>query len=129
MKKKGFTLTELLIVIIIIGVLLAIILPNAFRAIQSARIDAHNSHFRTIQEAALVCFTDRRIWGDCNEVTKLEAAAERYLETTPASPFLGTYDMDVNETTGIITVTHSGGTSVPTTDGALLAFPPAQAVD
>ena len=60
MKKKpnGFTLIELLVVIAIIGILAAIIAPNAFNAIEKARIAEAISDLKAIKTAALSYYSD-----------------------------------------------------------------------
>ena len=45
MNKRGFTLTEILIVLVVAGILLALILPNTLKAIERANVTAHKKGF------------------------------------------------------------------------------------
>lgn len=49
MKKNGFTLIELMIVIIIIGILISISLPNFLSAQEKAKISSIKSNMKTFQ--------------------------------------------------------------------------------
>ncbi len=62
MNKKGFTLVELLVVIVIIGVLLAIILPNAIRAIRQANTKQCASNIRSVDTACQMFYSENRTW-------------------------------------------------------------------
>jgi len=57
-KKKGFTLVELLVVIAIIGILAAVIAPNAFRAIEKSKVSAFTSDVDTIKKAMVLFYAD-----------------------------------------------------------------------
>ena len=61
-KNKGFTLIELLIVIAIIGILAAIIAPNAFNAIERAKIARVISDLNAIKTASLIYYSDMGFW-------------------------------------------------------------------
>lgn len=61
-NQKGFTLVELLVVIAIIGVLAAIIAPNAFRAIEKSKVAAAISDYKTIKTAVLNHYADTGRW-------------------------------------------------------------------
>ncbi len=61
-NKNGFTLIELLIVIAIIGILAAIIAPNAFNAIEKAKISKAISDLHAIKTASLVYYSDMGFW-------------------------------------------------------------------
>ena len=50
--KKGFTLVELLSVIVILGILASIAIPTINTAINSSRNKAYNEQINTIQNAA-----------------------------------------------------------------------------
>lgn len=58
MGRRGFTLIELLVVIAIIGILAAIIAPNAFKAIEKAKVVKVISDVNAIKTAALLYYSD-----------------------------------------------------------------------
>jgi len=58
----GFTLIELLVVIAIIAVLAAIVAPNAFRAIEKAKIARVVADAKAIKTAALAYYADVGLW-------------------------------------------------------------------
>ena len=60
--RAGFTLIELLVVIAIIAVLAAIITPNAFKAVEKAKVSRTISEVRTIKTAALAYYSDTGTW-------------------------------------------------------------------
>ncbi len=62
MKEKGFTLIELLVVIAIIGILAAIIAPNAFKSIEKARMAKTISDIKAIKTAMLLYYADVGEW-------------------------------------------------------------------
>ncbi len=62
MREKGFTLIELLVVIAIIGVLAAIIAPNAFTAIEKSKIAKVEADIKAIKTGALLCYGDTGHW-------------------------------------------------------------------
>jgi general secretion pathway protein G len=60
--QRGFTLVELLVVIAIIGILAAIIAPNAFKAIEKGKVAAAEADYKAIKAAALNYYTDTGEW-------------------------------------------------------------------
>jgi general secretion pathway protein G len=61
-NEKGFTLVELLVVIAIIGVLAAIIIPSAFKAVEKGKVAAAEADYKAIKAAALNYYTDVGEW-------------------------------------------------------------------
>ena len=58
MKRKGFTLVELLIVIVVIGVLSAMMMLSSTEAVSSAKASNIVSNLRNMKTAALAWFAD-----------------------------------------------------------------------
>lgn len=61
-KKKGFTLVELLIVIVIVGLLSAILMVAAIGAIDKAEATKIVSDLRNLQSASYLYFIDESKW-------------------------------------------------------------------
>ncbi|MCX5708728.1 MAG: prepilin-type N-terminal cleavage/methylation domain-containing protein [Candidatus Omnitrophica bacterium] len=62
MHRKGFTLIELIVVIAIIAILAAIIAPNAFKAVEKAKISGAIEDFRSIKTGAMSFYSDAGTW-------------------------------------------------------------------
>lgn len=56
--KKGFTLIELIVVIAIIAILASIIAPNAFRAIEKAKVAKFVGDYKAIKAAVYALYAD-----------------------------------------------------------------------
>lgn len=125
MKKKGFTLIELMVVILIVGILAAAAIPLMRGRINSAKWAEANSTAGTIKSAVRVYFAET---GDTTLLGGMDVAATQdALGFTPAD-LEGTYftDSDYNidsiTTDGIavITVTASKTNAPPAGDSMTL---------
>ena len=58
MKRKGFTLVELLIVIVVIGILSAMMMLSSTEAVTSAKVNNIVSNLRNLKTAALAFYVD-----------------------------------------------------------------------
>ena len=58
--NKGFTLVEVLAVIVILGVLMAIMIPNVGNIIQKNKSDSYDSLKKSLVAAAKVYISDNR---------------------------------------------------------------------
>ena len=72
MKRKGFTLVELLIVIVVIGILSAMMMLSSTEAVTSAKASNIVSNLRNLKTAALSLYVDSLdTWKDSTQDTKL----------------------------------------------------------
>jgi prepilin-type N-terminal cleavage/methylation domain-containing protein len=93
-RKGGFTLIEIMIVVLIIGILLAIAVPNFMKARESSRTKACVANLKQIDAAIEQWAMDnKKAGGDAVVIGDLTGGAEPYLTTAPECPSGGAYAM------------------------------------
>ena len=101
-KKYGFTLVEMLLVVIIIGVLISIAIPSYLTHMERGKIAKAITHLRTLRQANIAYYMEN---GSYANVTTLEGQIG-----TSAMSNDTAWSYAINTATGTTTATRSGGT-------------------
>ncbi len=88
-KNKGFTLVEIMIVVLIIGILMAIAVPNFIKARTNSQVGTCIANLRQIESG-------KEQWAMENKKASTDTPvstdlAPTYLKTYPVCPTSGTY--------------------------------------
>jgi len=147
--SKGFTLVEILIVVVILGILAAIVIPQFTKASESAKASSLNSQLQTIRSQlelyqvqhngdyptlARLTTTDtdangQNDWEQLTTETEVDGTAGDssgnefgpYLQKAPTNPFMNTSDVAAAAAADLGWVYVGGGATTPTLQAVLPA--------
>jgi prepilin-type N-terminal cleavage/methylation domain-containing protein len=89
--REGFTLVEIMIVVLIIGILLAIAVPNFIKARESSRTKSCVANLKQIEAAKEQWAMDTRAASTATPGTGDLYGATAYVKNTPICPSGGSY--------------------------------------
>src|ERR1043166_6068303 len=89
--RKGFTLVEIMIVVLIIGILLAIAIPNFVKARETSRTKSCIANLKQIEAAKEQWAMDNRASTTATPGTTDLYCTNAYVKNTPVCPSGGTY--------------------------------------
>src|SRR5712691_221197 len=104
--RKGFTLVEIMIVVLIIGILLAIAVPNFIKARETSRTKSCIANLKQIDAA-------KEQWAMDNKKTSADTplvadlvgtGATNYIKNTPTCPSNGTYTANAVGTSPVCSI-------------------------
>ena len=113
---RGFTLVEIMIVVLIIGILLAIAIPNFVRARNTSRAKACQANLKQIDSATEQYLMDNRT----TTYPAFTALSPNYIKTTPACPSGGSYTMGTASANPSCGIGDNGTASPETNDDHIL---------
>ena len=97
-RERGFTLIEIMVVVLIIGILLTIAMPNFVRSRQTARVKSCITNLKEINSAKEQWAMDFRKDNDDSPVksnlTTEGADSGKYLKKWPSCPEGGNYTIE-----------------------------------
>lgn len=85
-NQKGFTIIELLVVIVIIGILVALLLPNLFSAQQRGRDADRKNDLKTVQQQLEAYYSDNNAYPGATA-----DLVPDYMDAVPEDPQGGDY--------------------------------------
>jgi len=118
-SRRGFTLVEIMIVVVIIGILLAVAVPNFIRARESSRAKSCVSNLKSINGAKEQWAMDnKKTAADTPLDTDLYGVA-KYVKVTPVCPGGGSYTLGAVSAEPTCSVGDPGTEGDPTDDHVL----------
>ncbi|MEZ7891539.1 MAG: prepilin-type N-terminal cleavage/methylation domain-containing protein [Candidatus Wallbacteria bacterium] len=86
-SKKGFTLTEIMIVLVVLGLLIAVALPKVTQVLSTGKTNATKTSLSSIAKAMKNFNADTSIWpGDINDLFERPVETKKGYHSTKLTP-------------------------------------------
>ncbi|MCL6629477.1 MAG: prepilin-type N-terminal cleavage/methylation domain-containing protein [Armatimonadetes bacterium] len=111
-NNKGFTLIEIMIVVLIIGILLAVAVPSFLKARETSRAKSCVSNLKQIESAKEQWAMDNRKTGtDTPTADDLWGGTDPYIKQEPICPSGGTYTINAVQDDPTCSIGANGSSS------------------
>jgi prepilin-type N-terminal cleavage/methylation domain-containing protein len=117
--RRGFTLVEIMIVVVIIGILLAIAVPNFVRVRESSRSKSCVANLKSINGAMEQWAMDNKKTSGSPVTSTDLFGVDKYVKATPACPGGGAYALEAVGVDPTCSVGDNGTAADPTDDHVL----------
>ncbi len=114
-KQKGFTLIEIMVVVVILGILATIVVPKILDRPDEARVQKARQDIRAFEGALSLYKLDNFSYPDTGE--GLGALQGRYMERIPNDPWGNEYQYISPGTSGSYDIYSFGADGTPGGDG------------
>lgn len=118
LRRAGFTLLEVLVVVLIIGLLLGVVGTNVFRALIRGQRGTAEMQIRHFEEAMNEFQMDKRRWPETlEELTEPDPVAGKpYMDSIPLDPWKNEYQYEITPENKPL-ITSFGADGVPGGEG------------
>ena len=96
-SEGGFTLIELMVVIVILGLLIGLVVPNVWHALTSSTKDAAEIQMKNMSDAVQLYYLEERsLPSSLDDLTQeSKKSGQKYLEKVPKDPWKQDYDYKI----------------------------------
>jgi general secretion pathway protein G len=95
-RRRGFTLIELMVVIVILGMLIVLVGPNVMKALSDSSRGTANAQMSNFAGAIKLYYLDKRsLPQSLDELTQSDANGNAYIEKIPNDPWGQPYDYKI----------------------------------
>lgn len=94
--RAGFTLAEIMVVILIIGLLATFVVPALFSKVDKAKVTTAKQHMTTIKDAVINYKLNNGSWPDnLEQLTESDSRGNAELNSVPKDPWKGEYALEI----------------------------------